>query len=52
MASDQREPLLDKADGDRIFSFNRRQWTQVAPQMIAHGWIVRVMERKKNPSAA
>jgi hypothetical protein len=36
------EMLLNKADVDRVFSFNKAQWTQAAPQMIAPGWNVRV----------
>ena len=36
------EMLLNKADVDHVFSFNKAQWTQAAPQMIAPGWNVRV----------
>jgi hypothetical protein len=40
------EMLLNKADVDRVFSFNKAQWTQAAPQMIAPGWNVRVYEHE------
>ena len=40
------EMLLNKADVDRVFSFNKAQWTQAAPQMIATGWNVRVYEHE------
>jgi hypothetical protein len=40
------EMLLNKADVDRVFSFNKVQWTQAAPQMIAPGWNVRVYDHE------
>jgi hypothetical protein len=40
------EMLLKKADVDRVFSFNKAQWTQAAPQMIAPGWNVSVYEHE------
>ena len=44
MTNVQPEILLNKADVDRTFSFNKTQWAQIAPQMIAPGWKVRSVE--------
>ena len=41
MANKQPDILLNKADVDRVFSFNKTQWAEIAPQMIAPGWKMR-----------
>lgn len=41
MANAQPEILLNKADVDRVFSFNKVQWKQGATQMITPGWDIR-----------
>jgi len=48
MANDQPERLLNKANVDRTFSFNKAQWSQAAAQMIAPGWTVRVYEHESS----
>jgi hypothetical protein len=46
MAGPQSDILIKKADIDRTFSFNKAQWAQVAPQMIAPRWTLRVDENE------
>lgn len=41
MANDQPQILLSKSDVDRTFSFNKSQWTVIAPQMIEPKWTLR-----------
>jgi len=38
--------LLSKADVDRTFSFNKTQWAKAAPQMIAPGWTIHIVEHE------
>ena len=46
MAGKQPEILLNKADVDRTFSFNKTQWAEAASQMIAPGWTLRSYEHE------
>ena len=44
MANGQPDVLLSKADVDRVFSFNKKQWSEAAGQMMSPIWNVRVHE--------
>jgi len=44
MANSQPQLLLNKADVDRTFSFNKSQWAEIAPQMIEPNWILHFAE--------
>lgn len=43
----QPELLLNKADIDRLFSFNKVQWHVATAQMTAPGWELRIRERRE-----